>query len=128
MGTSMIQQMVLVGFGGAIGAILRFTVGNYIETSEFPLSTFIVNIVGSFLLGMLAVLSINYGYSEEIMLFFATGLLGAFTTMSTFSLETITLLKDDNFSTAIMYAGLSFLMCIIFSFVGWAAGERISFS
>tara|TARA_B100000927_G_scaffold44132_1_gene31498 strand:- start:457 stop:843 length:387 start_codon:yes stop_codon:yes gene_type:complete len=126
MGASMIQQLILVGFGGAIGAILRFTVGNFIETSEFPLSTFIVNIVGSFLLGMLAVLSINYGYSEEVMLFFATGLLGAFTTMSTFSLETITLMKNDNFSMALTYASLSFLMCIIFSFVGWEAGERIS--
>ena len=126
MGSSMIQQLILVGFGGAIGAILRFIVGNFIETSEFPLSTFIVNILGSFLLGMLAVLSINYGYSEEVMLFFATGLLGAFTTMSTFSLETITLMKNDNFSMALTYASLSFLMCIIFSFVGWEAGERIS--
>ena len=89
----MIQQATLVALGGAIGAVLRFGIGNIIESSEFPLSTILVNVSGSFILGMLVVMAINNGYSEELMLFFGTGLLGAFTTMSTFSLETLTLVK-----------------------------------
>ena len=121
----MIQQAALVALGGAIGAVLRFGIGNIIESSEFPLSTIIVNVSGSFILGMLAVMAINYGYSEELMLFFGTGLLGAFTTMSTFSLETLTLVKNDNYTLALVYACISFILCILFAFVGWELGDRL---
>ena len=121
----MIQQAALVALGGAIGAVLRFGIGNIIESSEFPLSTIIVNVSGSFILGMLAVMAINNGYSEELMLFFGTGLLGAFTTMSTFSLETITLVKNDNYTLALVYACISFILCILFAFVGWELGDRL---
>tara|TARA_B100000945_G_C20394927_1_gene604305 strand:- start:1047 stop:1421 length:375 start_codon:yes stop_codon:yes gene_type:complete len=121
----MIQQAALVALGGAIGAVLRFGIGNYIESSEFPLSTILVNVSGSFILGMLAVMAINNGYSEELMLFFGTGLLGAFTTMSTFSLETLTLVKNDNYTLALVYASISFILCILFAFVGWELGDRL---
>ena len=121
----MIQQVALVAIGGAIGAVLRFVIGNTIESSEFPLSTILVNISGSFILGMLAVMAINNGYSEELMLFFGTGLLGAFTTMSTFSLETLTLVKNDNYTLALTYASISFILCILFAFVGWELGDRL---
>ena len=121
----MIQQAALVALGGAIGAVLRFGIGNIIESSEFPLSTILVNVSGSFILGMLAVMAINNGYSEELMLFFGTGLLGAFTTMSTFSLETLTLVKNDNYTLALVYASLSFFLCILFAFVGWELGDRL---
>ena len=121
----MIQQAALVALGGAIGAVLRFGIGNIIESSEFPLSTILVNVSGSFILGMLAIMAINNGYSEELMLFFGTGLLGAFTTMSTFSLETLTLVKNDNYTLALVYASLSFFLCILFAFVGWELGDRL---
>ena len=121
----MIQQAALVAIGGAIGAVLRFGIGNIIESGEFPLSTILVNISGSFILGMLAVMAINNGYSEELMLFFGTGLLGAFTTMSTFSLETLTLVKNDNYPLALVYASISFILCILFAFVGWELGDRL---
>lgn len=121
----MIQQAGLVALGGAIGAVLRFSIGNIIESSEFPLSTILVNVSGSFILGMLAVMAINNGYSEELMLFFGTGLLGAFTTMSTFSLETLTLVKNDNYTLALVYACISFILCILFAFVGWELGDRL---
>ena len=121
----MIQQAALVALGGAIGAVLRFGIGNIIESSEFPLSTILVNVSGSFILGMLAVMAINNGYSEELMLFFGTGLLGAFTTMSTFSLETLTLVKNDNYTLALVYACISFILCILFAFVCWELGDRL---
>ena len=121
----MIQQATLVALGGAIGAVLRFGIGNIIESSEFPLSTILVNVSGSFILGMLAVMAINNGYSEELMLFFGTGLLGAFTTMSTFSLETLTLVKNNNYTLALVYACISFILCILFAFVGWELGDRL---
>ena len=74
---------------------------------------------------VLAVMAINNGYSEELMLFFGTGLLGAFTTMSTFSLETLTLVKNDNYTLALVYACISFILCILFAFVGWELGDRL---
>ena len=65
----MLQQVALVAFGGSIGAILRYGVGNIIESGDFPTSTFLVNIVGSFSLGLLTVLAIKQGYSDDFLLF-----------------------------------------------------------
>ena len=121
----MLQQVALVAVGGAIGAILRYGAGNVIETGDLPVSTFLVNVVGSFALGVLAILAINQGYSDDILLFFGTGLLGSFTTMSTFSVETVTLLKNDNATLALAYAILSFVTCILFAFLGYQLGGRI---
>ena len=121
----MFQQVALVAVGGAIGAILRYGAGNIIETGDLPVSTFLVNVVGSFALGVLAILAINQGYSDDILLFFGTGLLGSFTTMSTFSVETVTLLKNDNATLALVYAILSFVSCILFAFLGYQLGGRI---
>ena len=124
----MFQQVALVAVGGAIGAILRYGAGNVIETGDLPVSTFLVNVVGSFALGVLAILAINQGYSDDILLFFGTGLLGSFTTMSTFSVETVTLLKNDNATLALAYAILSFVSCILSAFLGYQLGGRIEIS
>ena len=80
----MLQHIAIVSLGGAIGAALRFAIGQLLDSADFPWSTFIVNVLGSVLLGAITVYAINRGSSEEFMLFFSTGLLGAFTTMSTF--------------------------------------------
>ena len=120
----MLQQVALVAFGGAIGAVIRYSAGTMIESDGFPTSTFFVNVIGSFALGLLAILAIKQGYSEEILLFLGVGLLGSFTTMSTFSVETITLLKNDEHMIAIGYAILSFLTCILFAFFGYELGDR----
>ena len=86
-------------------------------------STFFVNVVGSFALGLLAILAIKQGYSEDVLLFFGVGLLGSFTTMSTFSVETITMLRMM-ILCLLGYATLSFFTCISFAFFGyrWAMG------
>ena len=124
----MLQQVALVAFGGAIGAVIRYSAGTMIESDGFPTSTFFVNVIGSFALGLLAILAIKQGYSEGILLFFGVGLLGSFTTMSTFSVETITLLKNDEHMIAIGYAILSFFTCILFAFFGYELGDRLEIS
>ena len=121
----MLQQVALVAFGGSIGAIMRYGVGNIIESGDFPTSTFLVNIVGSFSLGLLTVLAINQGYSDDFLLFFGVGIIGSFTTMSTFSVETISLLKDDNLMLALGYATMSFITCILFALFGYELGDRL---
>ena len=120
----MIQQAILVGIGGAIGAVLRYCINHLIESSTFPTATLVVNIAGSFALGMLSIVAANSGFSDDVMLFFATGLLGAFTTMSSFSLETINLARDGNHWTAIAYSSLTFMLCISAALIGWSIGDK----
>tara|TARA_Y100001954_G_C15798693_1_gene598924 strand:- start:1022 stop:1393 length:372 start_codon:yes stop_codon:yes gene_type:complete len=121
----MIQQAILVGIGGAIGAVLRYCINHLIESSTFPTATLTVNIAGSFALGVLSIVAANSGFSDDVMLFFATGLLGAFTTMSSFSLETINLAKDGNHWIAIAYSGLTFILCISAALIGWSIGDKV---
>ena len=121
----MIQHAALVALGGALGALLRYALGLTLETSDFPWSTFMVNICGSLILGILSVMALNSLISETTMLFLGTGLLGAFTTMSTFSNETVNLVKNNEITLALSYATLSFILCIGGAFVGWRLGTKI---
>jgi len=90
------KDMFLVSIGGAIGALLRFVVGGMIQKNNlsFPLSTFVINVVGSFLLSLL-MYSVEYGglVSREFRIFFAIGVLGAFTTFSSLEYESLRLLE-----------------------------------
>ncbi len=122
----MIQHVTMVALGGAIGAILRYTASNILQATNFPWPTFTVNVVGSVSIGILTAIAMNYTLSQETMLFLSTGLLGAFTTMSTFSIETVGLLKAENYIIALTYATLSFCLCIIGAFAGYSLGSKLN--
>lgn len=81
----MVAPAHLVGVGGALGAVLRYWVGLEIEREDVPASTFVVNVLGTFLLGLLAF----SGVGGDAMLFVGTGACGSFTTFSSFSFETV---------------------------------------
>ncbi len=88
---------LLIGIGGFIGAILRFLIGGWIQNgvSTFPLGTLGVNFIGSFILSLVLYSSEYKGFfTEETRIFLAIGVLGAFTTMSTFSYESFKLLEQ----------------------------------
>jgi len=94
-----LYTVFLIGIGGFIGAILRYAISGWIQNSfiSFPLGTLGVNVIGSFLLGLIMYLSEYQGiFSEETRIFLTIGLLGAFTTLSTFSYESFRLLDDSN--------------------------------
>ncbi|MFB6220372.1 MAG: CrcB family protein [Halolamina sp.] len=76
---------LLVGLGGASGAVARYGVGELLETGGFPTATFAVNVLGTFALGLLTF----GGAGTEAMLLVGTGACGAFTTFSSFSVETV---------------------------------------
>jgi CrcB protein len=96
-----LQKIIFVGIGGGIGAVIRYLVtiqSTKMINSDFPLGTLIVNVVGGFLIGMIAELSISTDLiSPELKLFLTTGIMGGLTTFSTFSLETINLISSGRY-------------------------------
>ncbi|MAH98986.1 MAG: fluoride efflux transporter CrcB [Euryarchaeota archaeon] len=114
------HPVALVGMGGAIGSIFRWAVAEAMPagSGEVPWATIAVNLLGAFLLGILMSASLQ----TDTLLFFGTGLLGGFTTMSTFGVETVNLLKDDSTMAAGVYLALN-LMAPITAWLGWQLSE-----
>ncbi len=88
-------NLIAIAAGGMIGAVLRYTlsaqVQTFFKTSSFPYGTLAVNIIGCFAIGVLAYLAGSRPIEESLRLFLSVGLLGAFTTFSSFSIETLQL-------------------------------------
>jgi len=116
----MIKNFLLVGLGGAIGSMLRYAFYLLITIKSFPLATFTVNIMGSFLIGAVMALGLkNETFAGNWKLFLATGICGGFTTFSAFSLENITLLHNGKYSIALIYITLSIVLGITAAFLGY---------
>ncbi len=103
--------------GGFLGAGCRFLVGNGIHHSGFPLGTFIVNLIGCFVLGLI-IPTVRKQYPNLFYLL-GTGFIGAFTTFSTFSVETFILLDHNQYGLAISYVLLSLFLGIGLSFISY---------
>jgi fluoride exporter len=116
----------IVGCGGFIGAVARYSLSNLINkvnSGNFPVSTLIINLAGSFLIGFLTQLfSSWYPNNKKLLLFLTTGILGGFTTFSAFSLETVNLYQNGN----TLYAVLNVLFSIIFCLTGAALGKILA--
>jgi CrcB protein len=103
-------QWALVGVAGAVGAPLRYVIDTLVSDRVgrvFPYGTLVVNLSGCFALGLLTGLGLYHGFSGPSSVVLGTGLVGAYTTFSTFSFETITLLEDGEVSLALRNVGLS---------------------
>jgi len=105
------RNLLFVGIGGFIGALLRYLVSGYVQNLshriDFPYGTLVVNVAGCFLLGALSQLvELQFEITAEVRLLLMVGLLGSFTTYSTFSNETVTLLQDQRAALALMNIGL----------------------
>jgi CrcB protein len=114
------HPVALVGLGGAIGSIARWGVSEAMptETGEVPWATIAVNLLGAFLLGALIAASVE----TETLLFLGTGLLGGFTTMSTFGIETVRLIQSDSTTAAAVYVSLN-LLAPLTAWLGWQLSE-----
>jgi CrcB protein len=117
------KAIIAVGLGGAIGAILRYVVGNaFLQRfgPGFPWGTFFINITGSFLIGIVAQLALtrSFGVTPAVRLFAATGVLGGYTTFSTFSLDAIVLAGDGAAAIATLYVAASVILGLAAAYIG----------
>ncbi len=122
------ERYLLVALGGALGALGRYLLGGWIQAAlgpGFPWSTLLINALGSFLIGLVVRLSLEGALSGEARLFLAMGLLGGFTTFSTFSYETLALLQDGEVLWAGFYALGSLALGLVLVFLGYTLGGRL---
>ncbi len=122
----MAKLILLVGAGGGIGTILRYLVFRWLGFSlnGFPLSTFFVNLLGCFLIGVCwAVMAGEKQFMPR--LFFITGMLGGFTTFSSFGLETFQLLQNGKWKLALVYVLSSNILGLIFLMGGYFFSCRL---
>lgn len=123
------NKIVMVAMGGACGAVLRYGVVTAAQVVglAFPLGTLSVNVLGSFLIGMVWVYWLATGAAgSESQLFFQTGLLGAFTTFSAFSLDTMVLWQNGQAKAAALNVVLNVLLCLAAVAAGIALGGNLA--
>lgn len=116
------SSIIAVAIGGAIGAVGRYLVaigaGHWLGTG-FPAGTLIVNVVGSFAMGVLVeVMALAWSVSSELRALLVVGLLGAFTTFSTFSLDVAYLYERGQLVLCAVYILASFVLCVAAVFAG----------
>ncbi len=113
--------LIYVFLGGGIGSVLRFSIERWTGKafpSSFPYSTLTVNLIGSFFIGVLFVCLDRLSLPSQYRLFIGTGLLGGFTTFSTFSLENALLIRNASYQAAVVNIATSILLGLSFVILG----------
>jgi CrcB protein len=130
-------KIILIFIGAGLGGILRFLMSKYLSillanklpnnkfVEIYPYPTLAINILGSFMIGLASSILINKfpNYNSEIKIFIMTGLLGGFTTFSSFSLETVNLLYEGYTYVSFTYILLSLSLCILCCMLGITLGK-----
>ena len=119
------RLILLVGIGGAIGAMLRYAITDIMPSDELPYGTITVNLLGSLLLGIIfGALAADALINQDNLLLFGTGLLGAFTTMSAFAMETVKL-SENEISTAFFYIIITIVGSVGLAWIGYKVGMEL---
>ena len=123
------SQLLFIAAGGALGAVMRFAVSNAVYGvlgRDFPYGTLAVNVLGSLLMGALYVLLVErLTDAVEWRAFLLIGVLGAFTTFSTFSMETVALLEGGEPVRALLNILLSVTVCVLATWVAVVAVRQL---
>jgi len=117
-----VRLVLLVGLGGAIGSMLRYLATEIIPSNHMPYGTISVNLIGSMLLGiMFGAIAADVIINQNYVLLFGTGVLGAFTTMSAFAMDTVTL-SEDELSKTVIYITITIVGSIGLAWLGYKLG------
>ena len=116
-------RLLLIGTGGFIGSVLRFTIAGLVQgwsrNTRFPYGTLAVNLIGCFVIGLLAQLAESRAiFSSATRAFVFVGLLGGFTTFSAFGIETYGLLRDGALIRALLYVAGHLLVGLVAVWLG----------
>jgi CrcB protein len=118
------RTLLLIGLGGGIGSILRYLSALFIQKNyahAFPLATLLINILGSLLIGILFGCMERYQWTNsDLKFFFIIGFCGGYTTFATFSFENMNLLQSGETALAFAYIGLSVVLGLTATWVGWS--------
>lgn len=119
-----LRPLLLIALGGALGSVARFLLAGWVHSSfprlAFPLGTLAVNAAGCFVIGALAaLLEVRQLLSPEARLFLMVGILGGFTTFSTFALETLALAHDAQYARALTNVGAQICLCLVSVWLGY---------
>ena len=118
----MLVRCLLVGLGGFIGANARYLLGGWVQSKlgvGFPYGTFIINVSGSFVLGLFATLALRFGWADQWRVFFAIGFVGAYTTFSTFEYESIQLVaQGGRYTIAVINLAGSVVVGLFAAYLG----------
>ena len=118
------NMILLVALGGAVGSIARYLMASRIQLAtgwHFPLGTVLVNILGCFLIGILYVLLVaRPDPKHELRALLITGVMGGFTTFSSFSLETVTMAMNGHYTGATLNVVISVAACLVGTVLGIA--------
>jgi fluoride exporter len=116
----MLKSLLFVAVGGAAGSVLRFLFSVWFKHSSFPLATLLVNVLGSFIIGIVIAVSMrNASFDASWRLLLATGVCGGFTTFSTFSAENLQLIQQGRMGIFAVYAIGSVLLGLGAAWLGF---------
>ncbi len=123
------RELIYIACGGALGAVLRFLVGGWAQRLSwgvvFPWGTLAVNLVGSLAIGILWAVFERFLDASNLRLFLLVGLLGGFTTYSTFSMETLNLVRDGQLRLAALYVIVHIVVGLALAAGGYFAARGV---
>lgn len=123
------MHVTLVFLGGGIGAVARYALQGLVYRflpASFPYGTVAVNIVGSFLIGLLmSAFEDRFLVSPELRIFLTVGVLGGFTTFSSFSYETLMILREGSYLLGLINIAANLILCLIAAWLGSALGKLV---
>jgi CrcB protein len=120
----MVINGLMVAIGAIFGVLGRAFLSKNIDKekrSAFPIATFVINMIGCFVLGIVVALPLN----PHLLLMLATGLIGTFTTFSTFNVENMNLLREKKYALLLSYAGSTYVLGILLIYAGMTIGHLI---
>jgi CrcB protein len=123
------MRYLMIGIGGFVGANARYLVAAWAAQrwgTEFPYGTFVINVAGSFVLGLFSTLALNLAWNDSVKLLVAVGFVGAFTTFSTFEVESLNLIAQGRqYSAAAVNLIGSVVLGLAAAFLGVLAGRLL---
>jgi CrcB protein len=116
-----LTKSLFIGFGAFMGANARYWLGGWIQNrldGSFPWQTMVINVSGSLIIGVFMELALREGWDPRWRLFFAVGVLGGFTTFSTFAYESVNMLAEKSYDWGLFYILGSASFCVLAAWLG----------